>query len=161
MTTLRISYIFVLGTLALGGIAHAGMKTKCDVVRSLKAANVGDSEIRDWLCLVKHESNFRYDAVNRNSDGSKDYGIYQLNNRYWCDRGNSKYSRCWQINSFGCGYRCRDFINSGITWDTDCAVKIKRCNSFNKWYGWIKHCKGRNLNAYSEYNFRHCLIPGN
>ena len=28
-------------------------------------------------------------------------------------------------------------------------------------YGWIKHCKGRNLNAYSEYNFRHCLIPGN
>ena len=28
-------------------------------------------------------------------------------------------------------------------------------------YGWIKHCEGRNLNAYSEYNFRHCLIPGN
>ena len=47
MTTLRISYIFVLGTLALGGMAHAGTKTKCDVVSSLKAANVGDSEIRD------------------------------------------------------------------------------------------------------------------
>ena len=46
MKTLRI-YIFVLGTLALGGMAHAGTKTKCDVVRSLKAANVGDSEIRD------------------------------------------------------------------------------------------------------------------
>ena len=44
MTTLRISYIFVLGTLALGGMAHAGTKTKCDVVRSLKAANVGESE---------------------------------------------------------------------------------------------------------------------
>ena len=44
MTTLRISYIFVLGTLALGGMTHAGTKTKCDVVRSLKAANVGDSE---------------------------------------------------------------------------------------------------------------------
>ena len=46
MKTLRI-YIFVLGTLALGGMAHAGTKTKCDVVRSLKAANIGDSEIRD------------------------------------------------------------------------------------------------------------------
>ena len=26
-----------------------------------------------------------------------------------------------------------DFINSAIAWDTDCAVKIKNCNSFSKW----------------------------
>ena len=46
MMTLRV-YIFVLGTMALGGLTNAGRKTKCDVVRSLKAANVQDSEIRD------------------------------------------------------------------------------------------------------------------
>ena len=31
MTTLRI-YVFLLGTLALGEMANAGTKTKCDVV---------------------------------------------------------------------------------------------------------------------------------
>ena len=55
------------------------------------------------LCLVKHESNYRYDVTNDNSNGSKDYGIYQLNDKYWCGRGSRKYSRCWQINTYGCG----------------------------------------------------------
>ena len=58
------------------------------------------------LCLVKHESNFKYDANPVNSDGSKDYGIYQINSNYWCDRGTTKYSQCWQINTYGCGYPC-------------------------------------------------------
>lgn len=58
------------------------------------------------LCLVNHESGFQYDVVHENSDGSKDYGIYQLNDNYWCDRGDTKYSSCWQINTFGCGYQC-------------------------------------------------------
>ena len=35
MTTLKI-YVFLLGTLALGEMANAGTKTKCDVVRELK-----------------------------------------------------------------------------------------------------------------------------
>lgn len=26
-----------------------------------------------------------------------------------------------------------DFTDSVIAWDTDCAVKIKNCNSFSKW----------------------------
>ena len=55
------------------------------------------------LCLVKHESNFRYDAFNAQT---KDYGIYQINGKYWCDRGTTKYNRCWQINTYGCGYPC-------------------------------------------------------
>ena len=60
------------------------------------------------LCLVKEESKFQYDAVNdRNRDGSKDYGIYQINSNYWCDQPDStKYSKCWQINTYGCGYPC-------------------------------------------------------
>ena len=58
------------------------------------------------LCLVNHESGFQYDIVHENSDGSKDYGIYQLNDNYWCDQGDTKYSSCWQINTFGCGYQC-------------------------------------------------------
>ena len=46
MTTLRI-YVFLLGTLALGEMANAGTKTKCDVVRALRIENVPNSDMRD------------------------------------------------------------------------------------------------------------------
>ncbi|XP_068683153.1 uncharacterized protein [Montipora foliosa] len=109
------------------------------------------------LCLVKHESAYKYTAKNSNNDGSTDYGIFQLNDRYWCGRGSTKYSKCWQINTYGCGVDvCNDFLNSNIADDTSCAVKIKTCNSFSKWYAWIKHCKGKNLSSKSEYDFSNC-----
>ncbi|KAM7428890.1 hypothetical protein ABFA07_020201 [Porites harrisoni] len=154
MTTLRI-YVFLLGTLALGEMANAGTKTKCDVVRALRIQNVPNSDMRDWLCLVNHESGFQYDIVHENSDGSKDYGIYQLNDNYWCDQGDTKYTSCWQINTFGCGYKCSDFTDSVIAWDTDCAVKIKNCNSFSKWRAWQVHCQG-DLTTNPDYDFSHC-----
>lgn len=155
MKTLQIFAALML--LAFGELAHAGTKSKCDVVRALRNENVQDSEMRDWLCLVKHESAFKYTAKNSNNDGSTDYGIFQLNDRYWCGRGSTKYSKCWQINTYGCGVDfCNDFLNSNIADDTSCAVKIKTCNSFSKWYAWIKHCKGKNLSSKSEYDFSNC-----
>jgi hypothetical protein len=34
------------------------------------------------LSIIKLESDFRANLINRNSDGSKDYGLVQMNNRY-------------------------------------------------------------------------------
>ena len=56
------------------------------------------------LCLVEHESEFEYDAVNTDT---KDYGIFQINKGYWC-KGGPKYSACWQINTYGCGVTAAD-----------------------------------------------------
>lgn len=155
MKTLQIFSALIL--LALLELAHAGTKSKCAVVRALRNENVPDSQMRDWLCLVKHESGFRYSATNNNNDGSTDYGIFQLNDRYWCGRGSTKYSQCWRINTYGCGVNnCNDFRNSNIADDTSCAVKIKRCNSFSKWYAWIKHCRGKDLSSQSQYDFSNC-----
>ncbi|CAH3168887.1 unnamed protein product [Porites lobata] len=157
MKTLTI-FIFVMGTLAFGGMANAGYLSKCAVVRSLRSYNVPESEMRDWLCLVKHESNFQYNAVNdANRDGSKDYGIYQINSNYWCDQpDNTKYSRCWQIRSHGCGYPCSAFLDSDIGEDTDCAVKIRRCQGFSAWYAWRDNCQGRDLTSDRDYDFSRC-----
>lgn len=36
-------------------------------------------------CIAEYESTFNSAAVNTaNWDGSKDYGLFQLNNNYWC-----------------------------------------------------------------------------
>ena len=56
------------------------------------------------LCLVEHESEFEYDAVNTDT---KDYGIFQINKGFWC-KGGPKYSACWQINTYGCGVTAAD-----------------------------------------------------
>lgn len=55
---------------------------------------------------MKYESRYRYDAVGYNTDGSRDYGIYQINSRYWCGWGTEKYQACWEINTYGCGISC-------------------------------------------------------
>ena len=54
------------------------------------------------LCLVDKGSDYQYDLVG----GGTSYGIYQISGNYWCDRGSKKYTKCWQINTYGCGYPC-------------------------------------------------------
>lgn len=37
------------------------------------------------VCVAEHESNFNTGAFNeKNADGSSDYGLFQLNNKWWC-----------------------------------------------------------------------------
>lgn len=39
------------------------------------------SQIYDWVCLVENESRFNTQALNPyNSDGSKDHGLFQVEN---------------------------------------------------------------------------------
>lgn len=38
------------------------------------------------MCLVKHESDYNTKAYNNNGP-SRDYGIFQINSKYWCNDG--------------------------------------------------------------------------
>ncbi len=60
---------------------------------------------------MKHESSYRYDVTNDNYDrhgklSSTDYGLYQINDKYWCGRGTRSDTACWKINTDGCGIPC-------------------------------------------------------
>lgn len=39
------------------------------------------------VCAANYESSFNTQATNRNTDGSTDYGILQINSRWWCNDG--------------------------------------------------------------------------
>lgn len=40
------------------------------------------------VCLIEAESSRRTDAIHGpNEDGSYDYGLFQINSRYWCNTG--------------------------------------------------------------------------
>ncbi|XP_013922285.1 PREDICTED: lysozyme C, milk isozyme-like [Thamnophis sirtalis] len=72
----------------------------------------------NWICMAYYESGFNSRAVGpRNRDGSRDYGIFQINSRYWCDDNEGPTAN-------GCNSPCSAFINDNITEDIACAKRI-------------------------------------
>ncbi|XP_078126894.1 lysozyme C-like [Sander vitreus] len=72
-------------------LANARVYTRCQWARVLK--NYGMDGYRgislaeyeqEGVCLSKWESSYNTAAINHNTDGSTDYGIFQINSRWWC-----------------------------------------------------------------------------
>uniref|UniRef100_A0ABM5FPR7 Lysozyme C, milk isozyme-like n=1 Tax=Pogona vitticeps TaxID=103695 RepID=A0ABM5FPR7_9SAUR len=99
----------------------------------------------DWLCLAYHESGFNTRAVGPpNSDGSRDYGVFQINSRWWCSNGQGRTAN-------GCRSSCNAFINDDITDDIRCAKRIVQDpQRMNAWVAWVKHCKGKDLSSWTR-----------
>ncbi|KAL3212718.1 hypothetical protein MRX96_007774 [Rhipicephalus microplus] len=77
-------------------------------------------------------------AVNRNRNRSIDYGIFQINNGYWCSPG--RHNEC----KVSCSALKSDNIGPSIK----CAKQIYKRHGFNAWYGWKRKCKGKKLSSY-------------
>lgn len=74
------------------------------------------------------------DAVSRDSQGNNDYGLFQINSRYWCDQGGS-----------GCGVSCKSLTNS-LSKSVRCAKVVYNERGFEAWTAYRQHCRG---NTYS------------
>ncbi|XP_004711545.3 lysozyme C, milk isozyme-like [Echinops telfairi] len=127
-------------------VYEAKIFSNCELARRLKARGLDgyhDYSLANWICLVKHESNFNTRALNRkNANGSSDYGIFQLNNQWWC-----KDNRYPSKNA--CDIAYSKFMDDNIDDDIHCAKRVvKDPNGMSAWVGWKNHCKGRNLSKY-------------
>ncbi|RVE51867.1 hypothetical protein evm_003487 [Chilo suppressalis] len=112
--------------------------TVCELVHELRKQKFPENEMRDWVCLVEMESTRRTHVTGSpNSDGSKDHGLFQINDRYWCNDSNVPGKECHVT----CGQLRSDDISSAST----CAKKIHRRHGFSAWYAWRDHCKGKPL----------------
>uniref|UniRef100_A0A240PP26 Glycosyl hydrolases family 22 (GH22) domain-containing protein n=1 Tax=Anopheles atroparvus TaxID=41427 RepID=A0A240PP26_ANOAO len=110
--------------------------TKCELAKLLSENGISKASIPDWICLVQNESAFSTSATNKNKNGSTDYGLFQINNKFWCD------------SSYGtndCKIACSSLINDDITDDIKCAKLVHKRHGFNGWYGWKNHCNGKTL----------------
>ncbi|XP_054859634.1 lysozyme C, milk isozyme-like [Eublepharis macularius] len=121
---------------------------RCELAKKLKNSGLDTYEgykLGDWVCLVQHESGYRTDAVGKpNPDGSIDYGLFQINSKYWCTDGKVK-------SHNGCKKDCKDFTNDNIDDDIDCAKRIVRDpQKMDAWAAWKKHCKGKDLSEYTR-----------
>ncbi|XP_053144703.1 lysozyme C-like isoform X2 [Hemicordylus capensis] len=96
----------------------------------------------EGVCLAKHESDYRTDAVNDNGS-SRDYGIFQINSQYWCDDGKTPGSKN------ACHISCYKLLDDNISDDIQCAKKIaQEARGLSPWVAWNRYCRGKDLSSY-------------
>ncbi|KAG2464908.1 LYSC protein, partial [Polypterus senegalus] len=100
-----MSFPLLLAVLLLVGIcspATGKVYGRCELAKILKASGMSGYrgvQLADWVCLAKWESDYNTNAENHNTDGSTDYGIFQINSRLWCRDGIIR-------SADGCGIPC-------------------------------------------------------
>ncbi|XP_077180409.1 uncharacterized protein LOC143831233 [Paroedura picta] len=127
---------------------EAKVMEKCEVAKILKSHDMDGfhgASLGDWVCMAHYESGFNTAAVGPpNTDGSQDFGIFQINSKYWC-----AHNKLPSHN--GCNTNCNSFLNDDITDDIVCAKRIiQDPNKMNAWVAWVRNCKGKDLSEWTR-----------
>jgi lipocalin len=105
-------------------------QSECQIVNYLKNAGFPSYSYGTMVCISKYESSFDCDATNRNTDGSTDYGLFQINSYWWCSGdAKSKYNSC--------NTSCTSLFNCQT--NANCAYTVWRQQGYNAWYGYQYH----------------------
>lgn len=111
-------------------VVGATYQTECQVAGLLRKSGFPEYSIGTMVCISKYESSYNCDAKNKNTDGSTDYGLMQINSYWWCSGDAlSKYN--------GCGVSCTSLFNCQT--NTNCAFIVWKQQGYNAWYGYKSH----------------------
>jgi len=161
--------LFLLVSLVVT-LAAAKTFTKSTLKTELKKKKYGlDADaVKNWLCIAEFESSFKTNAKNYNhhpeekpynpdrNDHSTDFGIFQINNKYWCHDDKLDLTADPKPTtvslSEGCGIKCSKLIDDDIADDIQCAKTIyksreteqkadkKKVNGYCAWLGYKDNC---------------------
>uniref|UniRef100_A0A8C2N5X8 lysozyme n=1 Tax=Cricetulus griseus TaxID=10029 RepID=A0A8C2N5X8_CRIGR len=141
--------LLTLGFLLLSVTVQAKVYERCEFARTLKSHGMDSYRgisLANWVCLAQHESNYNTQATNYNrKDQSTDYGIFQINSRYWCNDGKTPRA----VNA--CGIPCSVLLQDDITQAMECAKRVVRDpQGIRAWVAWRDHCQNRDLTQYIQ-----------
>lgn len=109
---------------------ETNIQSECDTANYLRKAGFPESSIGTMVCIAKYESGFNCDATNVNTDGSTDYGEFQINSYWWCSGDpKSKYN--------GCATACSSLFNCQS--NANCAYAVWKQQGYNAWYAYKNH----------------------
>ncbi|XP_042310824.1 sperm acrosome membrane-associated protein 3-like [Sceloporus undulatus] len=116
--------------------------SRCELASILKRWGMDGHQgysLADWVCLAYFASGFDSATVTNNSDGSSEYGIFQINSRSWCADQHSQTKNL-------CSMACLDLLTDEIIDDIICLKRASAGSSgLETWDGWRNHCHGRDL----------------
>lgn len=87
-------------------------------------------EAKTMVCIAKWESAFKPTAINVNPNGSVDYGLYQINSKWWLDKGKKGCSQTREelLTPEG-NVACARFVYKQLGFKAWIAYKIRaECN---------------------------------
>ncbi len=109
---------------------RSNVQSQCQVASYLRKSGFPEYTIATMVCISKYESSYNCDAINKNTDGSTDYGLMQVNSYWWCSGDpTSKYN--------GCSTSCTSLYNCQT--NTNCAYIVWKQQGYNAWYGYKSH----------------------
>ncbi|XP_048876922.1 lysozyme C II-like isoform X2 [Brienomyrus brachyistius] len=127
--------------------ASAKIFERCELARKLKASGLDGYRgysLPNWVCLSSWESSYNTAATNQNSDGSTDYGIFQINSRWWCNDFKTPRAKN------ACGINCSQLLTDNIDVAIKCAKRVvSDPNGMAAWVAWRNRCQGRDLSQYT------------
>uniref|UniRef100_A0A1A9VFF1 lysozyme n=1 Tax=Glossina austeni TaxID=7395 RepID=A0A1A9VFF1_GLOAU len=79
--------------------------------------NIPIHDVATWICIAQHASHFNTSKIGpMGDDDSKSYGLFQINDRYWCSR--------YSYEGKGCNVPCANLLDSDISDDIRCVRTI-------------------------------------
>ncbi|KAJ9592168.1 hypothetical protein L9F63_001284 [Diploptera punctata] len=119
------SIFCIIAGLAAISYTNARIYDAESLTSDLRNFGVPEDQIPTFVCIAQHESSFNTGIVgNPNSDNSQDYGLFQINNHFWCQNGSP---------GNGCNISCEDLLNDDISDDVACARQILQQQGFGAW----------------------------
>jgi lipocalin len=116
-------------------------QSECQVANYLRKSGFPEYSVPTMVCTSKYESSYNCDATHKNTDGSSDYGLMQINSYYWCSGDpSSKYNSC--------GATCSSLLNCQS--NANCAYTVWKQQGYAAWYGYKNHkseCDNYKLNC--------------
>jgi lysozyme C len=102
----------------------AGRRIKeAEAATLIREAGFPEAAVGKMLCTIKYESNFYERALNRNRNGSTDYGLFQINSIH--------------VGRAGCPRTAAGLYDAAA--NARCASTIYDSQGINAWYGYKRH----------------------
>jgi lysozyme C len=93
-----------------------------EIADLLRAAGIPERDVGRMVCTAKYESSFYAGAQHRNTNGTTDWGLFQINDRYWLGP---------------CGVTRQELLDP--TTNVACAAKVYEAQGMGAWYAYKAH----------------------
>ncbi|KAM9761126.1 lysozyme C, milk isozyme-like [Dama dama] len=141
--------LLFLGLLLLSVTVQGKKFQKCELARTLKRLGLDGYKgvsLANWMCLARWESNYNTCATNYNhGDKNTDYGIFQINSRWWCNDGKTPRA----VNA--CRLPCSALLKDDITQAVASARRdVSGPQGVRSWMAWRNKCQNQDLRNYVQ-----------
>ncbi|XP_068128853.1 lysozyme C [Hyperolius riggenbachi] len=143
------SAVHIIGGLLIISLVDGKVYEKCELAKAMKMLGLDGYKgynLGNWVCTAYYESRFNTNSINFNSgDNSTDYGILQINSRWWCN--DNKTPRAHNA----CGIDCKELLSNDISKSVKCAKRVVQDPAgMSAWVAWRTYCKGKDLTEWTR-----------